>query len=81
MLTADGRVPVEVLAALVSTRDRRSRRWSWRGRITPVDGADLWVFLRADDVQLHVAGRANPCRVTVLGEANSEVEGLGPPTF
>jgi len=81
MLTADGRTPVEVLAALASTRDRLSRRWSWRGRITPVDGADLAGFLRADNVQLHVAGRANPCRVTVLGGANSEVEGLGRPSF
>jgi hypothetical protein len=81
MLTAEGHTPVEVLAALVSTRDRRSHPWSWRGRITPVDGNDLWGFLRADNVQLHVAGRPNPCRVTVLGEANSEVEGLGPPTF
>lgn len=81
MLTADGRTPVEVLASIVSTRDSRSLRWRWRGRVTPVDGADLWGFLRADNVQLHVAGRANPCMVTTLGQANSEVEGLGPPTF
>jgi hypothetical protein len=41
----------------------------------------LWAFLRADNVQLHVAGLANPCMITALGEANSEVEGIGPPTF
>jgi hypothetical protein len=81
MLTADSRTPVEVLAALVSTRDRRSLRWRWHGRVTPVDGSSLLDFLRADNVQLHVAGRANPCMVTTLGQANSEVEGLGPPTF
>jgi hypothetical protein len=81
MLTADGRTPVEVLAALVSKRDLRSRRWSWRGRVKAIDGASLLDFLRADDVQLHVDGRPNPCKVTSLGSANSEVEGLAPPTF
>jgi hypothetical protein len=81
MLTADGRTPSEVLAALVSKRDRLSRRWSWRGRVTPIDGASLLDFLRADNVQLHVAGRPNLCKITSLGTANSEVEGLAPPTF
>ncbi len=81
MLLAEGRTPVEVLAALVSTRDRRSLRWAWRGRVTAIDGASLLEFLRADNVELHVAGLPNPCMVTSLGSANSEVEGLAPPTF
>jgi len=81
MLTADSRTPVEVLAALVSMRDRRSLRWGWQGRVTPVDGTSLIGFLRADNVQLHVDGQPNTCMVTTLGEKNSEVEGLWLPTF
>jgi hypothetical protein len=81
MITAEGRTPVEVEAALVSTRDRRDGSWTWRGRVVPINGMSLLMFLRADDMQLHVAGQPNPCIITTLGEANSEVEGLGPPTF
>jgi Domain of unknown function (DUF4873) len=81
MLTADGQTPVEVLAALVAQRDLLSRRWTWRGRVTPVHGTSLLDFLRAENVQIHVDGRPNLCRITSLGTANSEVEGLGPPTF
>ena len=82
MLTADDRTPVAVLATLISTRDRRSLRWTWRGRVTPIDGASLLdCFFRADSVQLYVAGQPNPCIITSLGLGNSEVEGLAPPTF
>jgi hypothetical protein len=81
MLTADGLMPVEVLAALISKRDRRSLRWAWRGRVTPINGESLLDFLRAENVQLHVAGRPNPCTLTSLGLANSEIEGLAPPLF
>jgi hypothetical protein len=81
MITAEGRTPVEVEAALVSTRDRRDGSWTWRGRVMPINGLSLLTFLRADEIQLHVAGLPNPCIITTLGEANSEVEGLGPPTF
>jgi hypothetical protein len=81
MITAEGRTPVEVDATLVSTRDRRTGSWTWRGRVTPITGMSLLDFLRAADIQLHVAGRPNPCTITTLGEANSEVAGLEPPTF
>jgi hypothetical protein len=81
MLTAEGLTPVEVLAALISRRERRTVRRVWRGRVTPMGGESLLGFLRAENVQLHVAGQPNPCIVTTLGEANSEVEGLGQPTF
>jgi hypothetical protein len=81
MITADGRTPVEVEAALVSTRDRRDGSWTWRGRVVPINGSSLLTFLRADEIQLRVAGLPNPCIIATLGEANSEVEGLGPPTF
>ena len=81
MITAEGRTPVEVEAALVSKRDRRDGTWTWRGRVVPIKGTSLLAFLRADDILLHVEGRPNPCIITTLGEANSEVEGLGPPTF
>ncbi len=81
MMTAEGRTPVEVEAVLVSTRDRRTGSWSWHGRVAPMKGMSLLDFLRADNLQLHVAGRPNACAITTLGEANSEVAGLEPPTF